>query len=216
LGAAASWPAHAQTFQVYQPGTITLGDFTLSLSGCSYILNNVTQASCSSDNLDVDATVNSSGNVLTLTYLNQKSPSSALMNQATAGGCTCVYYTLGVTSTAPISSALLSDTGYNSQSGNVLNNQATFTTLSGAPEIQATIASGQSAATASQTFAANTTNVSVYFGLGQNGAYNGSTLSLNSASVIFTAAPEPATIALFLTGLIGLAGVRWGWRRSSR
>ncbi len=208
FAAIASQPARAQTYQIYQPGQITLGDFTLSLSACSYILNSVTQASCSADNTDVNLSVNSRGNVLTMTYLNQSKATAPLMNQASAAGCTCVYYTLDLTSTAPISSALLSDSGYNSQSGNVLNSQATFTSVSGSPAIAATIPNGVSSATASYAFASNTNSVDINLGLGQNGAFNGDTLSLNHATVVFTAAPEPATVLVFLTGLAGLVAVR--------
>src|SRR5664279_1573349 len=91
----ASPAAWAQTYYpINQPGTITFGNFTFTLGSCSYQLNNGGATNCNND--DIEVSVTTSRNSLTLTYVNSTNTSAALFTQATANGCTCLQYELTV------------------------------------------------------------------------------------------------------------------------
>ena len=201
----------AQTYYpLNSPGTITFGNFNFTMGTCTYQLNNGSSTNCNNDDLEMSVTT--TANSITLTYMNSLSPGSALLSQATANGCTCVQYNFTVTNTKGLSQALVKDTGYG-QSGDTLDNwletYGTSTKLA-----QAGITTNGYQSQSSTYYAAGgTTSMNLELGLGVNAAYQTGGLSLNSASITFVTATEPATITLLLTGIGGLVYARSRGRR---
>ena len=87
-----STAARAQTYTLANHSNLIFGGFTVSITGCTYQLNNSTQSSCSSDNVDFTASMNRG--TLSINFENASNPGSAILSQASGSGCTCVSYTL--------------------------------------------------------------------------------------------------------------------------
>ncbi len=159
----------AQTYYpLNSPGTITFGNFNFTMGTCTYQLNNGSSTNCNNDDLEMSVTT--TANSITLTYMNSLSPGSALLSQATANGCTCVQYNFTVTNTKGLSQALVKDTGYG-QSGDTLDNwletYGTSTKLA-----QAGITTNGYQSQSSTYYAAgDTTSMNLELGLGVNAAY---------------------------------------------
>ena len=72
--------------------TITFGNFSFTMGTCTYQLNGGSSTNCNNDDLEMSVTT--TANSVTLTYVNSVSPGIALLSQATANGCTCIQYEL--------------------------------------------------------------------------------------------------------------------------
>jgi PEP-CTERM motif len=200
----ASSTASAQTYYpLNQTGSINIGAFAFTLGSCTYQLNNGAATSCGND--DIEVSVTTARNSITLNYVNSVLPGSALLSQATANGCTCIQFELTVSNAAGLSKAVVSATGYG-KSGDTLDN---WLELSGTNTrlAQADITTnGHQSAVSTWDPTGDPTLLNLELGLGVNAAYQSGVLSLNSGSVTFAAAPEPATITLLLSG-IGWLGI---------
>lgn len=190
--------ARAQTYYPFdQPGTISFGNFNFTLGTCTYQLNNGASTSCASD--DLEMTVTTTKNSVTLTYVNSNDPGSPLLSQASANGCTCIQFELTVSDLHGLSAATVSDAG-DGKSGSTLDNWVeTYGTTTKLAQAGITT-TGYQSASGTYSPGANPTSLNLELGLGVNGAYQPGVLSLNSGSITFTQASEPASISVFLTG----------------
>jgi hypothetical protein len=142
---------------------------------------------------------------------------SAIFSAAT-GGLTDVSFTLNVSTNAPstatITSYALNTTGVNT--AGITNNF--FNSASGNPELVASILQNASAASCSSSGMANTesciqslvtpvSSLSITSGLAISGATN-TGFTLNTASFVFTTAPEPASLSVLAAGIGGLGMIR--------
>lgn len=210
LTVVAASTAHAQTYTLANHSNLMFGNYALTISNCTYQLNNGSAGSCASDNVDFTATEHRG--ILTISFSNAANSSSAILSQASAAGCTCVTYDLSITNSATVSAATVADTGVNT-GGATIDNWMQFTSVSGSPRIDALISRNETSAGEPESLPANTTSISITSGLGLNSAYQAGVLSLNTASLKFTSTPEPASLSLLLSACSGLALAR---RRSRR
>jgi hypothetical protein len=211
-------PSRAQTIETFVNGSQTFAGLGVTISGCTYFLNGTQQTSCSTDGLELKQVSTGRGTV-TLDII----PTSGSAIYATAsGGLTGVQYTLTLntneSATAKISSVLMGSKGSNS-SGSTNNFYSTFNST----EIIASIAQNASVATCTQTTGATVVGPSSgYCTLALSSPANtlsftggllisgttGTGFTLNSAAYTFTTTPEPASLAVLLAGMGGLAAVR--------
>jgi hypothetical protein len=196
VGAASS--AWAQTYYPFDmPGTISFGNFNFTLGTCTYRLNNGASTSCANDNLEM--TVTTTKNSVTLAYVNSSNPGTPLLSQAGANGCTCIQFELTVSDSYGISKATVSDTGIGRSGSTLTNWLETYGTTTKLAQADIMTAGSQSASGAYSP-TGNPTSLNLELGLGVNAAYQPGVLSLNSGSITFTQAPEPRAISVFLTG----------------
>ena len=195
----ASSAARAQTYYpLNQTGSINVGAFTFTLGTCNYQLNNGAATNC--DNDDIEVSITTARNSVTLNYVNSVLPGSALLSQATANGCTCIQFALTVSNAAGLSKAVVSDTGYG-KAGSTLDNWLELSGTNTRLAEAAITTTGYQSATGTWDPSGNPTSLNLELGLGVNAAYQPGVLSLNSGSVTFATAPEPATITLMLSGI---------------
>jgi len=190
--------ARAQTYYpLDEPGTISFGSFNFTMGTCAYQLNNGASTSCAGDDLEMSVTT--TANSVTLTYVNSNDPGSPLLSQASANGCTCIQFGLTVSDTHGLSAATVSDTGIG-KSGSTLDNWVeTYGTTAKLAQAGITT-TGEQSASGIYSPGASPTSLNLELGLGVNAAYQPGVLSLNGASFTFTQAPEPGSISVFLTG----------------
>jgi len=191
--------ARAQTYYpLDMPGSISFGNFNLTLGTCTYQLNNGASTSCANDHLEMAVTTTK--NSVTFTYVNSSNPGAPLLSQASANGCTCIQMEITVTDTHGLSAATVSDSGIG-KSGSTLDNWLeTYGTTTKLAEAGITTTGSQSV-TSTYSPGGNPTSLNLELGLGVNAAYQPGVLSLNGASFTFTQATEPGSISVFLSGI---------------
>ena len=202
----ASSAVRAQTYYpLNETGSINVGAFTFTLGTCTYQPNNGAATNCDSD--DIEVSITTARNSVTLNYVNSVLPGSALLSQATANGCTCIQFALTVSNAAGLSKAVVSDTGYG-KAGSTLDNWLELSAQIRLAEAAITTEPVYQSATGTWDPSGNPTSLNLELGLGVNAAYQPGVLSLNSGSVTFATAPEPATITLMLSGIVWLTILR--------
>src|SRR5208283_4036293 len=100
-------------------GSITFGNFNLTLGSCTYQLNNGASTNCNND--DIEISVTNSNGALTLNFVNSLNPGTPLMSQATGNGCTYIQFELTISNASGLSKAFVSDAGQG-KAGSTLDN----------------------------------------------------------------------------------------------
>lgn len=217
-----SW-AHAQTVSLDSGGSFTEGGMTFTVSGCKYAptessyTNSVTTA-CSSAGLAstvVMEEVATGGGNVAIEFLNTAGSNPILSLAQTATDWSALLFTLTVTARS-ISSFSNAVTGTSATSGTSCQVSGAASCLNysdsggASGSLNASSAGGLVSKSLTPT---NNLSISVVFGLGPDSSAT-STLTLNNATLTF--APEPASLGLMATGLVGLLAIGRLHRRRAR
>jgi hypothetical protein len=191
----------------------TYGNLSFAIGSCSFTLMG-SATSCSSDGTQIETVSSGRGG----TEIEILSPTGSYA-QAAGLANTILSFNMTVsdlTGSRGLSSItnILSATAGNSLDKSLISVALSGFNVSASP---GSAVSNAGTLTTSASFALTKSPVSfnVSIALGTSGAQSGDTLTFNNVKLLFQPAPEPASIAVLLTGLGGLAAVRRRFRRKS-
>jgi hypothetical protein len=213
LLAGVSHHAQGQTVTLANGNGFTYNGLTYTISGCAYTALSVV-STCAAANADLTATVASGGPAIEVLHHG----SGALMSIAagTTGFYSDISFLLDVT--APSSRTTVSSvtdlvSGTSASTDRARVTSSVTPTTNNNHLVQPTLSANLTTTSATEAFAAyNPTpaaDLSLSIDLKVNAiAANTSGLNLNNATFRLSPAPEPASIALLVTAVTGLAAVR--------
>jgi hypothetical protein len=210
LGAAGQVRAQTTLLTNLANGSFTYGDTSFTISGCNY-----SAGACTADNAKIITVFNGRGGTeIEIAPQN----GSAIFSNAVNAANTTLRFTLKVTPLAgsrglsAIQNILAGSAGV-PDSGNtrVTSLLDSFSVVGSPTSISSNLNTTSTGTSFALTSSPVTFNVSL--AVASSGTTGADTLQLNNVKLWFTPAPEPASIALVATGLIGLSAAR---RRSRR
>ena len=184
----------------------TYGNLSFGISGCSFIQMGAT-SSCSNDTTQIQAVFNGQGGtefeIVSTVGSYSQSAGTANNNLSFKLTVSELPGSKGLSSITNILSASVNNSADNSLISSVLSNFNVATTPGSAVSNVGTL-------TTSASFALTPGPVSfnVAINMDSSGARPGDTLTFNNARLLFQPVSEPKSIAVLLTGLIGLAAIR--------
>jgi hypothetical protein len=210
--------------------TLSVYGLTFSISGCSYgtgVASGSSGGSCVGNGLELEG-VQTGRDTITVEAVSSTAGSAAL-SQALDGTESYLNFTVNVTPSGSYvgtqaSGALLTAIGVNSYNTTgcggcsaSFTTQATSSSFTTSPLTPASPWANEYSSTATQMYSSDPDSLTSplnTFSFGENillstsGAQSGATLKLNTLALKFYTTPEPASIAMLLFGLGGLAMVR--------
>ena len=212
LGAAAQVRAQTTFLANLANGSFTYGDTSFTISGCNY-----SGGACTTDNAKIITVFNGRGG--TEIELAPQTGSTIFSNAVNATNTT-LSFTLKVTPQAgsrglsAIQDILAGSAGTASEGNTRVTSLLDSFSVTATP---ASISSNLNATSTGTSFALTSSPVTfnVSLAVTSRGTTGVDTLQLNNVKLWFTPAPEPASIALFASGLIGLAAARRRFRFNS-
>lgn len=217
LGLSAADPVRAQTILANPIATttpaFTYGNLSFAITSCSFIYLGSTQ-SCSTDGTEIESVFSGRGGT-EIEIL----PTSGSYTQTGGLGNTSLSFGLSVTplkGSNGISSVsnILNGTVLNPADNGRLTSVLSSFSVAASP---ATITSQPGALTSTTNFSLTkgTLSFNVALNLNTFGASALDTLKLNNVKLLFTPAPEPASIGILLVGVGGLASLRHRRKRAA-
>lgn len=216
-------PAGAQTVPLLNGGELSMNGLNLTVSNCSLVLAGWQQANCASGDLVLQAIGGGRGSVA---YRLAYGGGGDIDNKNQVGDDNLfqLSFTLAVATNQPgsmVSAATLAATGGGTNCspfcGADITAHQTFSAAVGGGNLAVNLASSPSASLILSKASAFTINEIVTMAPGNSwqddDCWDPSALNLGSVQQTFATAPEPAAIALLLTGIGGLAIARRRWRR---
>jgi hypothetical protein len=224
---AAIGPAAGQTVSLLNGAELSMQGLNLTVANCSLVLAGWQQASCASGGLALQAIGGSPGTVgYQLAY--NGNGSNGINNTALVGGDDLfqVSFTLAVATNetgSTVSAATLTTTGAGTNcapfcGADIIASQR-FSAAAGGGDLAVNLLSSPTASLILTNASAFTINEIVSMNppnSWEDDCWDPSTLNLGSVRQTFKTVAEPATVALLLTGIGGLALARSRRRRANR
>jgi hypothetical protein len=192
----------------------TYGNLSFSVSGCGFTLMGAS-TSCSSDNTEIEAVSKGRGGteIEIVSTVGSYAQSAGMGNTNLDFKLTVSDLTgsKGLSSISNILSAGVNTSADNSLVSSVLGSFNVAASPGSAVSNAGTLTTSTSFA-----LTPNPVSFNVAINIDSSAAHPGDTLTFNDVNLLFLPAPEPASIALFMTGLGGLAAARrWSRKRST-
>jgi hypothetical protein len=191
----------------------TYGNLSFSISGCSFIQMGASTP-CSGDNTEIEAVSKGRGGteIEIVSTMGSYAQSAGTGNNNLDFKLTVSDLTgsKGLSSISNILSAAVNNSADNSLVSSVLSSFNVAASPGSATSNAGTLTTSTSFA-----LTLNPVSFNVAINMDSSAAHSGDTLTFNNAKLLFLPAPEPASIALFMTGLGGLAAARRWSRKES-